>query len=144
MWLNCKVIRKWQPSHFYMNPPFSGLSPLSSKKFCTPPPSDSIFGRSYPSPLIRAGGGAGGGSNYVFYKKGSVKRFSKFAAKNLCRSLFLLKLLKRDFGADVFLWILRNSQQHFFVENLRRATSVFLDDWMPFSSMPEKTMLHSR
>ena len=26
-------------SHFYINPPFSGLSPLSSKKFCTPPPS---------------------------------------------------------------------------------------------------------
>ena len=43
--------------HFYINSPpfFSGLSPLSSKKFCTSP-SDSFFGRSYP-PLIRRGGG---------------------------------------------------------------------------------------
>ena len=31
MQLNCKVIKKWQP-------PFSGLYPLSSKIFGTPPP----------------------------------------------------------------------------------------------------------
>ena len=41
MCLNCKVIKKWQPPppthHFYINPSFWGLSPLSSKKFCTPP-----------------------------------------------------------------------------------------------------------
>ena len=58
--LNCKVIKKWPPPppppppHFYIKPPFSGLSPLSSKTFCTPL-SDSIFGRSYhpsPPPLL--------------------------------------------------------------------------------------------
>ena len=49
MWLNCKVKKKWQPPHFYINPPFWGLYPLSSKKFRTPQ-SDSIFGRSYPPP----------------------------------------------------------------------------------------------
>ena len=32
MWLTCKVIKKWQAPHFYIKPPFSGLSPLSSKK----------------------------------------------------------------------------------------------------------------
>ena len=50
MQLNCKVIKKWQPPppHFYINPPpFSGLSPFSSKISGTPR-SDSIFGRSYP------------------------------------------------------------------------------------------------
>ena len=54
----------WQPPphHFYINLPFSGLSPLSSKKFRTTP-SDSIFGRSYPLHLIRGGGG--GGANYT-------------------------------------------------------------------------------
>ena len=31
-----------------LKPPFSGLSPLSSKKFRMPP-SNSVFGRSYPS-----------------------------------------------------------------------------------------------
>ena len=43
-----KVTKKWQPHHFYINPPpppFSGLSPLSSKKFHTRP-CDSIFRRS--------------------------------------------------------------------------------------------------
>ena len=43
MWLNCKVIKKWQL-------PSSGLFPVSSKILY--PSSDSIFGRSY-SPLIR-------------------------------------------------------------------------------------------
>ena len=50
--LNCKVIKKvaTPPPHFYINPPFLGLSLLSSKKNCTATPSDSIFGRSYPPP----------------------------------------------------------------------------------------------
>ena len=49
--LNCKVVKKWQPPHFYINSPFSGLSPpLSSRKFRTRP-CDSIFGRSYPLQL---------------------------------------------------------------------------------------------
>ena len=36
MQLNCKVIKKWQPPYFYINPLFSGLFPLSSKIFGTP------------------------------------------------------------------------------------------------------------
>ena len=50
MLLNYKVIKKWQPPPpppFLHQLPFSGLSPLSSKKLRTLP-SDSIFGRSYP------------------------------------------------------------------------------------------------
>ena len=47
--------KKVATPHFYINPPFSDLSPVSSKKFQTSP-RDSIFGRSYPPPLIRGGG----------------------------------------------------------------------------------------
>ena len=51
---------------FLHQPPFLGLSPLSSKKFRTPPPSDSIFGRSYRTLITEEKGGGGGGcSNYV-------------------------------------------------------------------------------
>ena len=36
--LNCKVIKKWQPPiSTSTSPHFSGLSPLSGKKFCNPP-----------------------------------------------------------------------------------------------------------
>ena len=44
---------------YVRNKNFSGLSPLSSKKICPPPPIDSIFGRSYLHlpPLIRDKGG---------------------------------------------------------------------------------------
>ena len=45
--LNCKVIKKVATPHFYINPsPFSGLSPISTKKFCT-------------LPMGRGGGGGG-------------------------------------------------------------------------------------
>ena len=50
MWLNCKVIKKVSSPP----PPFSDVSPLSSKKFWNHP-SDSIFGRSYP-PFNNRGG----------------------------------------------------------------------------------------
>ena len=59
MWLNCKVIKKWQPSHFYINPPFSGLSPFSSKIFCTSPLVNQFLEGST-SPLIRGGRGGRG------------------------------------------------------------------------------------
>ena len=55
MQLNCKVIKKWQPPISTSAPPFQGYLPLSSKILGSPP-SDSIFGRSYP-PLIRGGWG---------------------------------------------------------------------------------------
>ena len=48
------------PPHFYINPPFSRLSPpLQQNAIPGTPPSDSIFERSYPHPhppLIRKGG----------------------------------------------------------------------------------------
>ena len=70
MRLNCKVMKKWQTSHFYISPPspFSDLSPLSNKKICTlPPPSPQVtqFWEGptppVPLPLVRGGGGGGGG-----------------------------------------------------------------------------------
>ena len=58
MQLNIKVIKTWQPPDFYINPPFSGLSPLSSKIFGTPPQVTQFI--EAPTPLsIR-----GEGSNY--------------------------------------------------------------------------------
>ena len=53
MWSNCKVLRKWETCHFFINPIFSGLFLLSNKRFGTPP-NDLIFWRSYP-PLTREG-----------------------------------------------------------------------------------------
>ena len=61
MWLNCKTIKKWHPLYFYINPPFSSLSPLSSKKFCTPPPKWLNFQRVLPPPPFNK---RWGGSNY--------------------------------------------------------------------------------
>ena len=53
---NCKVIKKWQrPPFLHQPPPFTGLSPLSSKKIRTTP-SDSIFGRPKP-PFNKRGKG---------------------------------------------------------------------------------------
>ena len=63
--MNCKVIKKWQPLHFYIKPSFSGLSHFSSKKFPTPP-SDSIFGRSYP-PFNKGVGGGGVPTMHCIY-----------------------------------------------------------------------------
>ena len=62
--LNCKVVKKVATPHFYINPsPFSGLSPLSGKKFPTPqvtqflkvptPPPPTP-----PTPLLKGGGGS--------------------------------------------------------------------------------------
>ena len=54
----------------------------------------------------------------MFYKVGLLKNFEKLTGKHLCRSFFFLMklhtikpatLLKRDFSADVLLWILQNS-----------------------------------
>ena len=58
MWLNCKVIKKWQTPfpQLYIKPPFRVYPSLSSKTFSYPlPSSDLIFGRSY-LPLIKGGG----------------------------------------------------------------------------------------
>ena len=58
MWLNCKVIKKCQPPPppFLHQPlPFSGLSPLSSKKIRTPTPKWLNFWKVLPLRLIRVG-----------------------------------------------------------------------------------------
>ena len=58
MQLNCKVIKKWQSPHFYINPPFLELFPVSSKIFGTFPKWLN-FGRSYPPPPLISGGAGG-------------------------------------------------------------------------------------
>ena len=53
-------------------------------------------------------------------KEGVLRNFAKFTGKHLCQSLFFNKdaglrpatLLKRDSGARVFLWVLRNFYEH--------------------------------
>ena len=70
-------------------------------------------------------------------KKGVLKNFPKFTGKHLCQSLFFNKvaglrpatLLKRDSGADVFLWILRNFYEHFFYRT-RRMTAYVYSKWV--------------
>ena len=57
-----------------------------------------------------------------FYKKGVLGNFGKFTGKHLCLRLFFYKVAglacnffkKRVSGTCVFLWILRNFQEHLF------------------------------
>ena len=77
--LNCKVVKKVATPSFLHQPPFSGLSPLSSKTFHTPR-SDSSFGRSYPPPLNKRGGG---GSNYGW--RGFIFNWGAWGASVLVR-----------------------------------------------------------
>ena len=64
----------------------------------------------------------------IFFKIGIVKIFENFVVKHLCWSLFLIKLevwrsavlLKRDSNTGVFLWNMRNFEEHlFFTEHSR-------------------------
>ena len=56
----------------------------------------------------------------VFYQKVVLKNFATFTGKHLCWNLFLIKLQafrpdsKKDFNTGVFLWILRNFEEHLF------------------------------
>ena len=52
MQLNCKVIKKWQPSPpiSISNPPFSRLAPLSSKLAPPPPPPEATQLLESPTP----------------------------------------------------------------------------------------------
>ena len=57
MQLNIKVIKKWQPPHFYINPPFQGYPPFLAK-FLLPLQVTPFFeGPNHP-PLIRGRGGS--------------------------------------------------------------------------------------
>ena len=61
----------------------------------------------------------------MFFKIGVLKNFANFIGKHQCWSLFLIKLqawrpatlLKRDSNTGVFLWNLRNSKEHLFLQN---------------------------
>ena len=61
----------------------------------------------------------------MFFQMGVLKSFVDFAGKNLCRSLFLIKLqawrsaplLKRDTNTGVFPWNLRNFSKHLVLRN---------------------------
>ena len=69
----------------------------------------------------------------IFCKKGALKNFAKFTRKHLCRNLFFNKdaglrpafLFKRDSDTGVFLWILRNFQEHIFYWTPPVTASVF-------------------
>ena len=50
----------------------------------------------------------------IFFKISTFKEFAKFTGKHLCQSLRPTTLLKKDSGAGIFLWILRNFKEHFF------------------------------
>ena len=61
----------------------------------------------------------------IFFKIGIVKIFENFVVKHLCWSIFLIKLeawrsavlLKRDSNTGVFLWNMRNFEEHLFLQN---------------------------
>ena len=74
MLLNCKVIKTSgtpPPPLFYINPPFSGLTPLSSKKFRPPPQVTEFLEGPTPSFNKRVERG-GRGSNYVLTRSLTV------------------------------------------------------------------------
>ena len=47
-------------------------------------------------------------------KKGVLSNFAKFTGKHLCQSFFFNKVIKKETGTGVFLWILRNFSEHLF------------------------------
>ena len=64
-------------------------------------------------------------------KKGALKNFANFTEKQICWSLFLIKLqawktvalLKRDSNIGLFLWILQILRHAYFEAHLRTAAS---------------------
>ena len=67
----------------------------------------------------------------IFFKIDIVKIFENLVVKHLCWSLFLIKLeawmsavlLKRDSNTGVFLWNMRNFEEHLFYRTLPVAAS---------------------
>ena len=59
--------------------------------------------------------------------KAILKNFAIFTGKHQCRSLFLIKLLKRDSNTSVSLLVLRNSSGHlqYFKEPVQMTVSKF-------------------
>ena len=109
MWLKCKVIKK------VAAPPFSGLSPLSSKK-CWTPTNDSIFEGPPPLPLIRGGGGRdsnyeigcdhGGGSFKLSYQIANVSH------PNSTNNTVVLSIFEaKDYRSNVKIGLTRFQEQ---------------------------------
>ena len=71
----------------------------------------------------------------VLCKKGALRNFSTFTGKHLCQSIFFKKAaglraatwLKRDSGTGAFLWILKNFENHLFLQNNSGSCFVFID-----------------
>ena len=68
MWLNCKVIKKWQHPHLYINHP---ISDLSSKNIDTPKPKMTQFLKSS-TPCFKKGVTNYGGRVNFSQKEGDV------------------------------------------------------------------------
>ena len=62
-----------------------------------------------------------------FMEKGVLRNSAKFTGKHLCQSFFFNK------GTGVFLWILRNFEEHLFTEHLWTTASVIIR----FSTFPK-------
>ena len=92
---------------FLHQPPFSDLSPLSSKNFRTPPPSDSIFERSYPPPP---------------FNKGEGGRFQ------LCRDRLQTRFLILNAFKQInyLLFSAKSSENHSFFDDFRVNSTYFI------------------
>ena len=123
MWLNCKVMKK-----FTTPPPpiststisFSGLSPLSRKKFRTPS-SDSILEGPSPPPPFNNGEE---GSNYSICRPGWNDQFLKISALNSLRfqSYWDLKTWPK--------WVFQGKIHHFeFTFSVITIVLVILSFW---------------
>ena len=91
-------------------------------------------------------------------KKGVLQNFANFTGKQLCWSLFSIKLqalglvtlLKRDFSTGIFLWNLRNFKEHRFWRTfsddcfcmiIKVPLYIKIEDWIKLvKSMAMKTL----
>ena len=98
----------------------------------------------------------------MFFKIDVLKNFAKFLEKYLSCSLFLIilqawrlvTLLKRDFNTGVFLWILRNSKNSFFIDLITNScftlmqtfadSSTFVDSYESGYSKVNKFYIFTR
>ena len=93
MWLNCKVIKKWQSPNLYINPPppYQVYSPFLPN-ISYSPPKWLNFRKVLPPPLIGKGGGGGGGFQLWFVsiiRKIKVNNFIVVVTFKICLYLRL-------------------------------------------------------
>ena len=96
--------------HFYIKPPLQIYSPILAKNFVPPPPSDSIFGRSYPLPPFNKGRG---GVNYVvcIYLVEAIECKSKIYPRCIPSFCYFLKLIST---LDIYLKMFRTPANSWF------------------------------